>query len=217
MRAVCAALSPCGVFADIGCDHGFFTEYMLEENLCERAYISDISAKCLRKAENLLREHIAAGRVKSFCCAGFDLVPRDTEEALIAGMGGDETADILEAGFFPPVLVLQPMRNTVRVRRLLLSRGYAITTDRTVRDGKFYDILRAERDGVFRGYGEAEIVFGYDNLHAPEADFFEYIQVEKKKCRMRMDAAGKPVEELAERYRMLSEAENEAGRNLREN
>lgn len=214
MRAVCGALAPCGVFADIGCDHGYFTQYMLENGLCERAYISDISGKCLRKAETLLKEYMAAGRVKSFCCAGFRLVPEDTEEALIAGMGGDETADILEAGFFPPVLVLQPMRNTARVRSLLLERGYGITKDFTAKDGKFYDILRAERDAPRRGYGELELLFGYDNLHAPEPDFLEYIQVEKKKCRMRMDAAGKPVKELAERYRRLCEAENETGSNL---
>ena len=145
IRAICAELLPCGVFADVGCDHGYCTQYMLENGLCRRAVLSDISAASLGKAEKLLGSYIRAGIAASVCCAGLERVPRDTDEVLIAGMGGDEIADILEGGFLPPVLVLQPMRNARRVREFLLANGYALTRDFTFRDGKFYDLLRAER------------------------------------------------------------------------
>ena len=96
IRAICAELLPCGVFADVGCDHGYCTQYMLENGLCRRAVLSDISAASLAKAEKLLEGYIRAGIAASVCCAGLERVPRDTDEVLIAGMGGDEIADILE-------------------------------------------------------------------------------------------------------------------------
>ena len=44
IRALCAELAPCVTFADVGCDHGYCTQYMLEGNLCRSAVVSDISA-----------------------------------------------------------------------------------------------------------------------------------------------------------------------------
>ena len=143
LRVLCGELRPCGLFADVGCDHGYCTQYMLERGLCRAAVISDISAGSLRKAETLLAEHIASGRVRSVCCAGLSGVPREAEEVLIAGMGGEEIVSILEEGFLPPVLVLQPMKHAPKLRRFLLERGYAIERDFTFTDGKHYDLLRA--------------------------------------------------------------------------
>ena len=33
---LCSLLTPVKVFADVGCDHGYCTEYMLKNELCER-------------------------------------------------------------------------------------------------------------------------------------------------------------------------------------
>ena len=127
IRTLCGELLPCKSFADVGCDHGYCTQYMLERELCGSAVFSDISAASLAKAERLLEPYVRAGRARGVCCAGLERVPRDTEQVLIAGMGGDEISDILAARFLPPVLVLQPMRNTRRVREFLLANGYAVT------------------------------------------------------------------------------------------
>ena len=222
IRAICAELLPCGVFADVGCDHGYCTQYMLENGLCRRAVLSDISAASLAKAEKLLGSYIRAGIAASVCCAGLERVPRDTDEVLIAGMGGDEIADILEGGFLPPVLVLQPMRNARRVREFLLANGYALTRDFTFRDGKFYDLLRAERgtaeaerQGRERAYGEKELAFGYDNLHAPSADFAAWLAEEIEKCGRRIAAAERDVPALRGRMQLLREVRDETLRNLR--
>ena len=51
LRVLCGELRPCARFADVGCDHGYCTQYMLERNLCRTAVISDISAGSLHKAE----------------------------------------------------------------------------------------------------------------------------------------------------------------------
>lgn len=222
IRTLCGELLSCKSFADVGCDHGYCTQYMLERGLCGSAVFSDISAASLAKAERLLEPYVRAGRARGVCCAGLEQVPRDTEQVLIAGMGGDEIADILAAGFLPPVLVLQPMRNTRRVREFLLANGYAVTRDYTFRDGKFYDLLRAERgtadaerQGRERAYGEKELAFGYDNVHAPTADFAAWLENEIQKCARRIAAARRGVPLLDERLKLLREVYDETLRHLR--
>lgn len=220
IRTLCGELLPCDRFADVGCDHGYCTQYMLERGLCRQAVFSDISAASLAKAEKLLAAYVAEGRARGVCCAGLAAVPADTEEVLIAGMGGDEIVEILRQGFLPPVLVLQPMRNTRRVREYLLAEGYALTRDRTFRDGKFYDVLRAERGtegarACAPRYGERELAFGYGNLHAPSADFAAWLAEELQKCGRRIGAAGKEVPALRERMRLLNEVYDEVVRALR--
>ena len=51
---ICSHLPEADVFADIGCDHGYCTQYMLKNRRCRLAYISDISAGSLQKARTLL-------------------------------------------------------------------------------------------------------------------------------------------------------------------
>lgn len=215
LDAVCAELSACGLFADVGCDHGYCTLYMLERGLCRGAVISDISAKSLQKAERLLRGYIAEGRVRSVCCAGLAEVPREAELVLIAGMGGEEILQILREGFLPPKLVLQPMKNAPKLRAFLLENGYAIAHDYTYFEGrKYYDILRAER-GTGRAYSAPDLLFGYDNLKSPSAAFVRRLEREAEECRARVAAAGKLFPAAETRLRQLAEASDEAQRNLR--
>lgn len=215
LQTLCGELHPCSVFADVGCDHGYMAQYMLENSLCDRAYISDISEPSLEKARRLLSEYIQEGRVQSFCCAGLEQVPRDAQQVLIAGMGGEEIVGILKTGFLPPRLVLQPMKNSEKVRRFLLESGYPIVRDYTFSDGKFYDVICAEQGQTPREYGSLALEFGYDNLFAPGVDFLEYLRIEQEKCRSRLAAAGEDIPAVSEKRKRLTEALHEAERNLR--
>ena len=67
LQTLCGELLPCVLFADVGCDHGYMAQYMLENSLCERAYISDISFASLQKAYTLLSDYILSGKLQSFC------------------------------------------------------------------------------------------------------------------------------------------------------
>mgnify|MGYP000820971799 CR=1 FL=1 len=212
LRTLCGELAPCSILADVGCDHGYCTLYALENGICGRAYISDVSARSLAKAERLLARYIEAGKAESFCCDGLALVPHDADQVLIAGMGGEEILSVLGAGFLPPRLVLQPMKNAFKVRTFLLENGYAIGHDYTFRDGKFYDVICAQREGNARKYDERSLLFGYDNLHSPSQDFLSFLREEEEKCIARL--AGGEIPAVRRRLKELSEARHEAERNL---
>lgn len=178
LEKICMHLRAVPVLADVGCDHGYCAKYALENGLCERVYITDVSRESLRKAEALLAEEIAAGRCKSVCCDGLDGVPEQCDSVLIAGMGGEEIIHILRT--LPAHFVLQPMKNAEKVRRYLVERGAKILTDITFFAGKYYHLIAGEGRGGDT-YSPLEFAFGRDNLKNPTADFAGYLQAEIQK------------------------------------
>ena len=132
------------VFADVGCDHGYCSEYMLENGLCEKAILSDISKGSLEKAEKLLAPYIRQGKAVSVLGDGFQGVPPDVDEVLIAGMGGCEIVSILsdeKHGFMPKRFVFQPMHDGEKLRRYILENGGYIERDFTFKDVKYYEVI----------------------------------------------------------------------------
>ncbi len=153
-----SALKKCKVFADVGCDHGYVAKAMLDGKLCDKAIVSDLSAKCLEKAQTLLSAYIRDGLAESVVSDGFEKVGK-CDQALIAGMGGEEICSIIErAPYLPERLVLQPMKNVDKARLCAVNNGYRIETDYCFTDGKkFYDLI--------------VLVKGKDCLTADELEF----------------------------------------------
>ena len=61
LKRIFEEIPPCSSFADVGCDHGYIAEKMLESGKCNHVIISDISAPSLKKAEKLLKRYIDSG------------------------------------------------------------------------------------------------------------------------------------------------------------
>ena len=180
LNFIFAEIPRCDTFADIACDHGYIAFAMLREGRCEKAYVSDISAKSLKKAQDLLTDYIVKGRAQGFVSDGFDNVPK-TDCALIAGVGGELITDILKraekSGKLPDNLILQPMKHCDKVRRLVVKFGYRVKKDFTVKaDGQFYDIIALERGKDKLTAEETE--FGRTNVKELPPAFKEKIRVE---------------------------------------
>lgn len=167
---LCSLLKKTTTFADVGCDHGYCSEYMLKNGLCEFAILSDISKGSLQKAKTLLSSYIEEGKAKAVLGNGFFGVPKDTQEVLIAGMGGEEIVEILSHeiyGFMPEVFVFQPMLNPDKLRFYILENGGYIERDFTFEGGgKYYDVIvgRKRKDEKKQSYTAMELEFGYDNI-----------------------------------------------------
>lgn len=175
IETLCSLLERADTFADVGCDHGYCAAYMLENGLCRKAVISDVSRASLAKAERLLAAKIADGSCRANCADGLEGISEDTSLVLIAGMGGMEIIGILERGFLPQRFVFQPMKNAEALRRYLVGRGAKIERDFTFYDGKYYDAVKGARTGG-SAYTEEEFRFGRDNLRERPADFLRYLR-----------------------------------------
>ena len=164
-----------GVFADVGCDHGYIAEEVIKNGLATKVIISDISEKCLDKAVKRLNE-----KYKSMFTAivsdGFDFLPH-VDEALISGMGGEVIIKMLSRREDKPSrLILQPMKNPEMLREYIICNGYKIVRDYTFKDWKYYHVIVAEKSDEKDFYTTDEIMFGRDNLREKSDDFKLFIR-----------------------------------------
>ena len=131
-------------------------------------------------------------------------------------MGGEEILSILQKGFRPAKLLLQPMKNTRKLREYLLAQNYAITRDYTFADGKFYDLIKAVRGASVSAYSAAELTYGRTNLQSPGQDFLRKLESEisKKKNYPQSEMSGERREQLARELAELEEVYFASQRNL---
>lgn len=202
---ICSYIDRCKTFADIGCDHGYCTQYALRKGLCERAYITDISAKCLKKAEKLLADYIESGVCVPICCDGLEGIDKDCGQVLIAGMGGEEIIRILENSFIPEKFIFQPMKSAPELRKFLIERGCAITADDIFFDGKYYFIIKGERTGGTSPYSEKELTFGRGSLKNPLVKGYAAAEAEKRRAYLGREMKDENRAKLLVQYRMYME------------
>ncbi len=176
LNEIYSLITNCNVFADVGCDHGFISQLVLQNQKANKVIISDVSKKSLKKAETLLKDY--NDKVVSIVSDGFNNYNINPNQVVIAGMGGEEIIKILQAtNFIFERLILNPMKNVDKVRKFLHEKGYKIVKDYTIFDGKFYDLIACERGSD--SYTELEYAFGRDNLIEKSSDFIKKLNFYK--------------------------------------
>ena len=178
LNKLVSLIPTCELLADVGCDHGYVGIEVLRLGKAQRVAFTDISQPSLEKAKRNCPQEFK--NVVSFHCQdGLGAVNADC--AIIAGMGGLEIISILKlAKKLPEKLVLQPMRNQKDVRQYL-TQQYEIVTDEKFYDGKFYDVIVAQKSSKPTFLSEQEMEFGKSNLVQPSEDFISFLQLELKK------------------------------------
>lgn len=213
---IASLIEPCGIFADVGCDHGLVAKKVLDEELAEKVFITDISKPSLDKAIALLEEFYP-DKFTAYLTDGLTSVPA-ANEVLIAGMGGEEIIKIIEKSAYKPViLILQPMKNADKVRKYLRKIGYGLDRDFTFyQDDKYYDIMRA-KFGFNDFYNEKEEQYGRENLKG-NPDFIRFLnerilEVENILSTNNLSPVSK--NQLIERLQTFRGLKDEIERNLR--
>lgn len=150
---LCAALVPPGArVADVGCDHGYLGIHLLKTGTAKHVIATDLREKPLEKARENARRLGADGEMDFFVADGLSAVsPGQVDTIVIAGMGGDNIAAILEAAPWVKdptyTLILQPQTSGNDLRRYLGQAGFTIVTEHLVRDGGFLYFAMVVRFG----------------------------------------------------------------------
>lgn len=139
----------CDCCADIGSDHGRLGAFLLRSGQCRRVVLTDISAASLAKARKLIALMDLEDRAR-FCVGdGALAIEEAVDAAVIAGMGGETIAGIVEASagrLDGARLILQPNVAANQLRRRLNGCGWRIADEALARDGRrIYLILAAVR------------------------------------------------------------------------
>ena len=143
-----AALFPaCAYGADIGADHGRLSCYLLENEICQRMCVADISAESLKKARALLAQCGLSDRADIIAGDGLTVLPRPAQAIAILGMGGRTLSGILVQGknaLNGATLILSAHTDVPFVRGTLMELGYRIDKEEIAHSGgRYYVLLRA--------------------------------------------------------------------------
>ena len=184
-----------GTVADIGTDHAQLPIYLVQHGH-GRALASDINEGPCQRARANIYESGLAGCIKVVCCPGLDAVADFApDNIVIAGMGGEMIASILEASDYPASsrcrLVLQPQSMQDVLRKYLCRNGFLIDRETVVYDGgKYYQIISARYDGAERRFEDFEYKLGKLNLEraavCPTDDDIAWLEAQKKAAQRRI-------------------------------
>lgn len=159
-------VTPGNRVADVGCDHGFLSIYLVRNGISPRALAMDVRKGPLAAARAHIDECGLGAYIDTRLSDGLkECRPGEADAAVIAGMGGPLMEKILTEGMERAVqlkeLILQPQSELGRFRRFLKKNGFVILEEGAVyEEEKFYFAMKA----VFGGSAAKECTSGGEAL-----------------------------------------------------
>lgn len=190
LRCVAGLVRPGSVLADIGTDHAHLPVWLVKEGVCPRAVAADIRIGPAAAARHSVEAAGLEERIDVRVGDGLaPLCPGEADDIVIAGMGGETIASILEAAPWTKDgryrLILQPMTRHECLRRFLLTGGFGILSEQIVQEGRRrYLVLACAYTGAPPVTEEAAYYIG--RLPLPEASAYLLSQA----ARLRRQAQG---------------------------
>lgn len=161
LQMLARMVTPGNRVADVGCDHGFLSIYLVQEKICPRVIAMDVRKGPLSAA----REHINAkglgAYIETRISDGLQKIqPGEADTVVCAGMGGRLMERILTESLEKAMqlreLILQPQSELQEFRQFLRNTGFRVDEEDMIwEDGKYYFVMRAVPEG-------REIPFGSD-------------------------------------------------------
>lgn len=188
MQMVADMVSKGNVLADIGCDHGFVSIYLLENGICPKVIAMDVNEGPLLRAGEHIKERGLSPYIDVRLSDGMEkLLIGEADSILIAGMGGRLVikilTDCMEKAKALKEVILQPQSELHLVRQFLNESGFHILEENMVRDnGKYYPAMRAVwQEDEQKPLSEKELWYGPLLLQEKNPVLREYLENEKAK------------------------------------
>lgn len=207
LQRVAAQVQSGGVVADIGCDHGFTSIYLMENHLAQHVIAMDINEGPLERA----KEHIHQFQMEKDISVRLSdgakkLQPGEVDSILISGMGGGLICKILqdsgEVILSTKELILSPQSENYLVRQLLHEMGFFIDREEMLADqGKYYNIIHAVQ-GTQRFSEPEEYIYGKYLIEQKDTVLFEFLEKEQKRVKAILQGmSGKSLSESSSRQK----------------
>lgn len=210
LSACASYVSGAGSAVDIGTDHGYLPCYLISEGICESAIAADINEGPLSSARENIKKAGLEGRITTVLSNGLDKVPPEgVSDVIIAGMGGELIAQILQkAGdFYGANFILQPMTKIEYLRSWLWDNGFDILSETACRDGFYYTVMQVKHTGKNRSYTELDTYIGM--MKAQTDDEKGFLMRGARALRIKGEGLAKSADSRAqaegEKYLALSE------------
>jgi len=160
---------------DVGCDHGYLSKYLIENNITKTIIASDKNELPLLNAKKNIKDiHGIILRLSD----GLDEISKEEIETIvISGLGSNTILEILskdvEKTKKASVVITQSNNNQYIIRKYLTSIGYIINSEKIIKDNNIiYTIIKFTK-GI-KKYSYLDLYFGPKLLAKKEPLFKEY-------------------------------------------
>lgn len=149
LTTLCGMVCEGSRVADVGCDHGFVSIYLIKTKKCSHVLAMDVRKGPLSGAQMHIREYGLEDYIDTRLSDGLEKYEKGEADTLIcAGMGGrlmlkilftagDKLKDFKE-------MILQPQSELYEFRKTLRNNGIVIIDENMVHEGgKYYFLMKA--------------------------------------------------------------------------
>jgi tRNA (adenine22-N1)-methyltransferase len=152
-RLICIAkcIPDCNCLADIGTDHGYIPIYIILNNISKKVIAGDIKKGPIEIANKNILNYKLEDRIETRIGPGLSVLKKsEADVILIAGMGGNLIADIIEEKLDiateADCLILQPVQYPEVLRKYLSKANFNIFDEELAKEGnKYYHIIKAKK------------------------------------------------------------------------
>lgn len=221
LAAVAAKVRPGVPVADIGCDHGKLSAFLAQSGKSPYVIAADLRPEPLSKAKDTVRRAGQADKVECRLGNGLSVISAgEVKDIVIAGMGGETIAEILEAAPWTKSeayhFVFVPATGHPELRRWLYQNGYELCSETPISQGKYwYIIMEVRYTGVSLLQSELFYTLGLHTQGSGKATL-GYLRKVYTKLKKELDgkkASGRYLD-LAEEEKLCEEVAKEVERCL---
>ena len=225
LRAIAGMVTKGNRLADVGCDHGYLSIWLVSEKTVPSAIAMDVRPGPLSRARENITRYGLEDYIETRLSDGLaKLEPGEGDTLVIAGMGGPLMERILKDGAKVregfQELILQPQSELAKVRRYLEEHRFRIVAEDMVEeDGKYYPMMKViptEQKGLYAEgvpAAEEELEYGKYLLEKGHPVMGEYLKKELSVNqgvyeKLRVQESERTKERSAEVLHMIKRAED---------
>lgn len=149
MKALADMVSKGRIVCDVGCDHGFVSIYLVQQNIAPKVYAMDVRSGPLERAMEHISQYCLEDYIETRLSDGLENIQVGEADCMLcAGMGGPLMMKILTEGrakaHAMKELILQPQSELALFRKFLREEGYRIVEENMIfEEGKYYPMMKA--------------------------------------------------------------------------
>ena len=179
LQAVADMVNEGARVVDVGTDHGYIPAYLIKNNIAKSVIACDINEKPLASCKRYISSLGLDDKVKCVLSDGLQSIDGDYDTVIVAGMGGELIAQILEnaENIRHCRLIINPMTHPELARKWLYDNGFCIENDIVVADLKHhYSVLSAHYTGKIQEKSEVDYFLG-EISDFSDREYFEHLLV----------------------------------------